>query len=287
MSDDPIEQAGNGPDLTRRRLLLAGAACAVCAVGGAVGGALYGRRTALSGRTDVGARTRTRGSRAFVQPDGLFNIRTDVPVVALTFDDGPDPKYTPQVMRLLDRANARATFFLIGVNAVAHPDLVAAHRRAGHSIGNHTYDHRELELLGADQVNLEIERAQRALVTAGALRPTLFRPPKGYTDEVVGVLADAHRYRTVFWDACVERFVNHVPVKEGVKQLLAKVGPGSIVLAHDGGLVTGSGRPPLSRTRTIEALPMILAGLGAMGLEVVDVPTLLRRTDTPLLQTLT
>ena len=281
-----VSDAHDAPRLTRRRLLLGGSACAVCAAGGVVVGRLSASSRAQPTKNNS-TRTRSNRSRVLVQPDGLFNIQTDEPIVALTFDDGPDPKYTPQVMRQLDRANARATFFLIGVNAAAHPDLVAAHRRGGHSIGNHTYDHRDLELLGADQVDVEIERAQRALIAAGARRPSLFRPPKGYTDDVVGVLADAHRYRTVFWDACVERFVNHVPVEEGVKQLLAKIRPGSIVLAHDGGTVTGSGRPPLSRVRTMEALPMILAGLAAMGLEVVDVPELLRRTGTPLLPSAT
>ena len=92
------------------------------------------------------------------------------------------------------------------------------------------------------------------------------------------MLADAERYRTVFWDVCVERFVNHQPVTAGVAGLLARIRPGSIILAHDSGMITGSGRSPLSRARTMQALPMLLEGLAAAGLTVVDVPTLLRRT---------
>ena len=107
---------------------------------------------------------------------------------------------------------------------------------------------------------------------------TLFRPPKGYTDDVVGVLADANRYRTVFWDVCVEHFVDHQSVADGVDQMLKRIRPGSVILAHDGGRIVGSGRRPLSRHRTMEALPLLLRGLASRGLEMVDVPTLLRRT---------
>ena len=173
-----------------------------------------------------GSETLTKPERAAAQPDGLFRIATTERIVALTFDDGPDPLYTPSVLDLLNRVGANATFFLVGVNAVAVPNLVARVLSAGHSVGNHTFDHRELELLTVEQVQVEIEKGQAALVGTGVPRPKLFRPPKGYTDDVVGVLADADRYRTVFWDGCVEHFVDHQPVKDGVAQMLARSGPG-------------------------------------------------------------
>ena len=91
------------------------------------------------------------------------------------------------------------------------------------------------------------------------------------------------RYRTVFWDACVERFVNHQSVTDGVTQLLAKVRPGSIILAHDSGRIIGFGRTALSRARTMEALPLIIKGLQENGLRVVDIPTLLAATHTPVI----
>ena len=176
---------------------------------------------------------------------------------------------------------AAAGFF--GGRRTSAPDLVRRLLDAGHSVGNHTFDHRELELLTVEDVQTEIEKGQRALISAGVPGPKLFRPPKGYTDEVVGVIADADRYRTVFWDGCVEHFVNHQPVADGVAQLVAKTRPGSILLAHDGGVIVGSGRAPISRRRTMEALPLLLDGLRRKGLEVIDVPTLLARTKTPLL----
>ena len=187
------------------------------------------------------------------------------------------------MLDLLAKDGANATFFLVGVNATAEPDLVARVQGAGHSVGNHTFDHRELELLTVEQVQVEIEKGQAALIANGVQRPRLFRPPKGYTDDVVGVLADADRYRTEFWDGCVERFVDHQPIAEGVAQMLARVRPGSILLAHDGGAIVGSGRTPLSRSRTMDALPLLLDGLARQGFEIVDVPTLLARTNNPLL----
>jgi peptidoglycan/xylan/chitin deacetylase (PgdA/CDA1 family) len=281
MVDAPRDESG---PVMARRALLAGACCA--AVGAAlVSTSARSRRSLLRQmgetvwKTSSGESiviTRTNGQRRAVQPDGLFRVRTREPVVALTFDDGPDPRYTPRVLDLLRDAGAHATFFLVGVNALAFPALVRRILDEGHSIGNHTFDHRELELLSERQVRNEIDRGRRALISTGAPRPELFRPPKGYTDDTVAALAGTEHVHTVFWDACVERCVDHQPVSDGVRELVGGVRPGSIILAHDGGSIVGSGRRPLSRARTMKALPFLLDGLRERGLEVVDVHTLTR-----------
>ncbi len=273
-----------GGRLTRRALLLGAGACTACSLIAYRVGYRAAKSTAGASSTVApGQPSLTKTQRAKAQPNAVFRVRTTEPIVALSFDDGPDPLYTPHVLDLLKASSASATFFQIGVNAEASPMLVQQVMDGGHTIGNHTFDHRELELLTDEGVQAEIERGQRALIGVGVPRPTMFRPPKGYTDQAVGVLADVDRYRTVFWDACVEAFVDHRPVAEGVAMLLAKIGPGSIILAHDGGRVVGSGRTPLSRARTMEALPLVLDGLRDRGLEVVDVPTLLSRAKVPLL----
>lgn len=143
--------------------------------------------------TDEPSRTKTQ--RAQAQPDALFRVRTTEPIVALTFDDGPDPLPTPHVLDLLRQASATATFFQIGVNAEASPTLVQQVLDRGHTIGNHTFDHRELELLSNEGVQAEIEKGQRALIGVGVPRPAMFRPLKGFTDEAVGVPADVDRHR--------------------------------------------------------------------------------------------
>lgn len=279
----PVASTG----FSRRSFIVGGGLCGVCAATGF----LVGRRTSSTDRSAPvatadprpGTETLTAGERLAAQPDGLFRIDTNEPIVALSFDDGPDPLYTTAVLDLLAKNGINATFFSVGVNAVAAPDLVRRLLDEGHSVGNHTFDHRELELLTVEDVQTEIEKGQTALISTGIPRPKMFRPPKGYTDEVVGVIADADRYRTVFWDGCVEHFVNHQPVADGVAQLVTKTRPGSILLAHDGGAIVGSGRSPISRARTLQALPILLDGLRRKGLEIVDVPTLLARTKTPLL----
>jgi peptidoglycan/xylan/chitin deacetylase (PgdA/CDA1 family) len=232
-----------------------GLLCVVCAAAG-FGAALYlGPRTGLT-------------SRARARPVVFFRARTARRVVALTLDDGPDPRWTPQVLDDLKKHKAHATFFVIGKDAAEHPDLVHDELAAGDEIGNHTWDHPDLEALTPAQIDAEVEKGSDALRQIGAPTPKYFRPPKGLTDEAVGVIADAHKYRTVFWDVAVEHYVDHAPdLFLAVQTLLAHVRPGSIILAHDGGIP--------NRHRTMLALPMVLDGLQARGYRVVDVSQLL------------
>ena len=125
-----------------RRVFLGCAACAAASAGVAAVGMSPAAATARLLITD------TTRARRRVQPEAVFRVPTDKRIVALSFDDGPDPAYTPHVLDVLDQYKAKATFFVVGVNALAHRDLVAHIRTAGHSFGNHTYDHRDLERLG-------------------------------------------------------------------------------------------------------------------------------------------
>ena len=169
----------------------------------------------------------------------MFRVQTKQRMVALTFDDGPDPRWTPRVLELLRQYHAHATFFQVGKNIVAHPDLVHAALDDGNEVADHTWDHPDLELLPAAQVGEEITAGADAFRQVGAPAPKYFRPPKGFTDEAIGVLADANQYRTIFWDLCLERFVDHTPdMADAVQDMLTRVKPGSIILAHDGGIPT-------------------------------------------------
>jgi peptidoglycan/xylan/chitin deacetylase (PgdA/CDA1 family) len=266
------ERTASTEGWTRRRFLSVGAVATACAC------VAVDRLTAASAGPRL---TNSAGARAVVQPEGVERIDTSAPVVALSFDDGPDPRFTPTVLDLLEQHRVRATFFLVGVNATAHRDLVARQRADGHSLGNHTYDHADLERLAPHLVRAEIDRGSIALAGAGAGRPTLFRPPKGHTDALVRVTADVERYRTVFWDVCLEHHLHGRTIEDGVASALRAVRRGSVVVAHDGGHVLAPGRPVLDRSRTVTALPLLLQGLRALGLRVVDVPTLLRHAPHP------
>ena len=269
--------------LSRREFLTGFCACALGAAGGVAGGYKWGRADEAS-RYVPGRPTLTEAQRHAAQPDAVFNVKTDERVIALTFDDGPDPHYTPTVLDLLAAHKASATFFVVGANVRAHGDLVHRQHDAGHALGNHTYDHPQLELLAPAEVDTEIDRGAAALRGAGLGTPTLFRPPKGFTDDVVGVLADALRYRTIFWDLCVERFLDGNEPKKAVDQLMRRAKPGSIILAHDGGHILAPGKPFLDRRPTMRALPILMDRLEREGFRFVDIPRLLTLGPLPRLR---
>ena len=199
----------------------------------------------------------------------MFRVQTNQRMVALTFDDGPDPRWTPRVLALLRQYNAHATFFEVGKNVVAHPDLVHAVLGDGNEVADHTWDHPDLEIMPTVMVDREITQGANAITQVGAPAPKYFRPPKGFTDDAVSVLANANQYRTIFWDLCLEAFVDHTGnMPEAVGDMLGRVQPGSIILAHDGGIP--------DRTKTMKTLPMLLQGLKARGYKMVDVTTLLK-----------
>lgn len=202
----------------------------------------------------------------------VVRVDTEQKMVALTFDDGPDPRWTPHVLDLLRQYHAHGTFFEVGKNVVAHPDLVHAVLADGNEVADHTWDHPDLELMPAVEVDQEITQGASAITQVGAPAPKYFRPPKGLTDEAVGVLANANQYRTIFWDLCLEHFVDHTPdMPDAVLDLLTRVKPGSIILAHDGGIP--------DRAKTMKTLPMLLQGLKAHGYKMVDVTQLLKAAE--------
>jgi peptidoglycan/xylan/chitin deacetylase (PgdA/CDA1 family) len=212
---------------------------------------------------------RTTASPPSARKGAVVRVDTHQHMVALTFDDGPDPRWTPTVLALLRQYHAHATFFEVGKNVLAHPDLVHDVLNDGNEVADHTWDHPDLEIMPTVMVSQEITQGADAITQVGAPAPKYFRPPKGLTDEAVGVLANANQYRTIFWDLCLERFVDHTgDMRDALNDMLTRVKPGSIILAHDGGIP--------DRTKTMKTLPMLLQGLKARGYKMVDVTQLLK-----------
>ncbi len=203
----------------------------------------------------------------------VVRVVTDRPVVALTFDDGPSARYTPRVLRTLARANARATFFVVGEAAARAPQIVRDAVRAGHEIGDHTFGHARLPRLQSARVAWELDAGARAIERAGAPPPAYSRPPWGDFDERIAAIASAQRRPLIGWDLALEKALAGRDVASGVRALVARVRRGSIILAHDGRGV---------RDRTLAALPLLLARLHARGLATVTVSELTagaRRTE--------
>ena len=172
--------------------------------------------------------------------------------IALTFDDGPQPENTGRVLDVLERYGVPATFFCVGMNARAHPDILARMREQGHGFGNHTWSHPFLPELTRSQLREQIERTQEAIAeAAGVPAPTLFRPPYGArTPEVLGWLAESG-LRIALWDVVPDDW--SMPGAQTVTDIvLDQARPGSVVLLHDGGG---------DRTQTVDALPAMIEGL--------------------------
>jgi peptidoglycan/xylan/chitin deacetylase (PgdA/CDA1 family) len=176
-------------------------------------------------------------------------------VVYLTFDDGPSPDWTPQVLQLLAHYRAWATFFVLGRSAAAYPELVRRAYAAGHGIGNHTWNHSRLTGLTGARLATEVGATSAAIqgITGAPVR--CLRPPYASVDA-----ASAHRIRAlglrlVLWDLDTNDW-RRPGVGAIAGRVLGRVGSGDVVLLHDGGG---------NRSQTLAALQQVLAGLSARG----------------------
>lgn len=197
-------------------------------------------------------------------------VRTQEPVVALTFDDGPDPDFTPLLLDVLEAHGARATFFMIGERAEGDPALVAEVAGRGHAVGNHTHTHPSLPALKARRRREEIRRCSRAL---GSHERRLFRPPKGH--QSLGSRLDALRcgYRVVGWSGEAEDWIAHDPGWIA-RRLRDRLAPGRILLLHDG-LWDPVDEAAADRGPTVEAVRLLLEAVSER-YRFVTLPELLR-----------
>lgn len=192
----------------------------------------------------------------------------EVKQVALTFDDVPDPRFTPQILEALSKEGVRATFFVVGHRVKKHPDLLQRIHNEGHIIGNHSYSHPQFGNKSVIQFQKEIERTEQLIYELVGYRPRLIRPPYGEITENQVRWAKQHNYKLVNWnvDSLDWKGLNKEKVKQNV---LGSAGPGSIILMHGGG-GTGS-----NLAGAVEALPDIIQELQAKGYQFVTLPQLL------------
>lgn len=187
-------------------------------------------------------------------------------LVALTFDDGPDPKYTAEILSILKRNQVRATFFVVGENAKKYPEIIKKEIEEGHEIENHTYTHPDLSQESNPRTGEEIQKTQQLLSEIGEIRLQFFRPPKKlYRPETIQI-AEANGYKTVLWSICVENQKAKTP-ELMAQRVIAAARPGIIILAHDG---------RMDRSRTVQALPRIIEEYHNLGYEFVTLDELLK-----------
>src|SRR5947209_2683199 len=195
--------------------------------------------------------------------------------VAITFDDGPDPRCTPKILDILKAASVKATFFLVGVNAEHHPALVRRIVDEGHEIGNHTYYHPNLALCWPEHIRLELNATQLLLETLTGRATTLFRPPYAADTEPsqLSELIPLQIAEDLNYMVVMESIDPQDWAKPGADTILQRVKQqrhdGSIILLHDAGG---------DRSQTVEALPRILDWLHTRGDSVVPLSTLIGTT---------
>lgn len=189
--------------------------------------------------------------------------------VALTFDDGPDPDVTPRVLDLLDRHQARATFFVVGRKVEAHPALAREIQARGHLVENHTYRHGNgFAFLGPRGMQREIEAAQEAIEGATGRRPTLFRAPAGIRNPWLDLVLARTSLSLVSWTRRGFDTVTRDPGRVAGR-LIHGLRAGDILLLHDGSSASGLAGQPV----VLEALPRVLEALAARQLGCVPVFT--------------
>lgn len=201
-------------------------------------------------------------------PDTFRSSGPRIKQIALTFDDVPDPRFTGKVLDVLKEFDVKATFFAVGDRSKKHPDLVKRIHDEGHAIGNHSYNHAQLNKLSLDKFKSQIERTNTILKSLTGVNPRLIRPPYGDINEEQLQWARKNGYKVVNWnvDSLDWKGLNKEEVK---KNILSAVGPGSIVLQHAGGGV-GS-----ELSGTVEALPDIITQLRNQGYSFVTLPEML------------
>ena len=196
-------------------------------------------------------------------------VRTNLPYIAMTFDDGPHPKNTPRLLDMLRKRNIKATFYVIGRNVRMYPNIVRRIVAEGHEIGSHTYTHRKLTSLSDAAVRSELSKTRDAIVAACGVKPRTMRPPYGALRRNQRAWINKEfGYPTILWDVDPEDW-KRPGVSVVTSRILKGAKNGSIILSHD------------LHKPTVDAMPATLDGLLRKGFKFVTVSQLISLEGTP------
>jgi peptidoglycan/xylan/chitin deacetylase (PgdA/CDA1 family) len=195
--------------------------------------------------------------------------KNDLMQIALTFDDGPHPRYTPQILDVLDRYGIRATFFIVGQNASAYPELLLREQQACHEIANHTYSHLKLKSKGEAALFEELSRTDALIERITGARPRLFRPPEGVCNPTIAQCSSSFGYKLILWNVDTRDWASS-SVDSIVSAVKKNVKSGDILLFHD--YIAHNSPTP-------QALQILIPYLLGEGFQFVTVSELLCDTE--------
>lgn len=194
----------------------------------------------------------------------IWKVATTEKLVALTFDDGPKPKHTAEILDVLADRKARATFMVVGRNALEYPDLIRREMAGRHQVENHSWSHQDLAFASKEATDFQVRRGAETVESLTGTRPRFFRPPRGaVSGSVLNATARAGA-DLLMWSLQLHEAT--YDAEGNARYVLDNVEPGTVLLAHD----TGSA----DRIVGVRALPLIIDGLRDRGYELVTVSEL-------------
>ena len=180
----------------------------------------------------------------------IWDVKTDEKLIAITFDDGPHPVYTPQILEILAKYKAKATFFVTGNRSDRYPHLLKRIVKEGHEIGNHTYNHLPGRRLSSISLKNELDQTAKTINRITGITPVLFRPVGGYYSDMIINTAIENNYVVIMWSWHQDPMDWKKPSANKIAEhIISAAKPGDIVLLHDSGG---------DRTHTVKALESIL-----------------------------
>jgi len=196
----------------------------------------------------------------------------DKKIVALTFDDGPNPKYTPAILDLLKQYDVKATFFVLGKHAQKYPEILKRESLEGHEIGNHTFSHINIKKSSDTKIQEEFLKTQNIVFSITEVMPKNFRPPYGLYNKSLINMIEGFGAKIVIWSTTQDsRDWSNPGVNKIVKEVLTKTKNGDIILLHD--------HVEYKESNTVEALKIILPELKKKGYKFVTISELIEITD--------
>ncbi|MDD4895091.1 MAG: polysaccharide deacetylase family protein [Candidatus Omnitrophica bacterium] len=207
-----------------------------------------------------------------VRKNTIYRVSSTKKLVALTFDDGPSPIWTPKILDELNKAQVKATFFMLGEHVVKYPDVARRVVKEGHEIGNHTYDHHVLIYYTMEELENELNNADNAIKGVTGVTTRYFRPPKAWLTPDEKIKVSQMGYKVILWSLNSKDWVTFDD-RYMVRYISRNIRPGDILLFHDsGGAFSSEGG---DRSETVSCIKGLVEKLREKGYRFVTITQLL------------